>query len=326
MKKGVVFLTATLFLGTFLLFYGGILGMIPIYAQGSGGAPPRPTPPGGLPPNPYKTPGTNPGGGGGGGGSSSPDVSVTLEATPNIWVMRGATITYQVRTRNTGSAGAPHTDVYFPYHPDYLTVTTVNTEEKDDYVKSRGDGYLVLRFGRIRKDESRTITVTAEVSHQAPDGAVIWVQAEHDDHIDTNRNLTPLVPEEPVQDYRLTIQKPDVGKNSNSVPILVGTVNETCRLVWMSVEPVEGKEETIYTFFSDRFLPGERVTMWLNLASGEVISLDDIGAVANERGEIEVLLPGGYCVGTGVCQLVVRGNKSELQAVAAFHVFPGLER
>jgi hypothetical protein len=75
---------------------------------------------------------------------------------------------------------------------------------------------------------------------------------------------------------------------------------------------------TFLLFFSDRFLPGEPVDVWLTTAASPPTTIPlDMRIVADSEGHIRLSLPcdtfppGNY-------QLVVRGRRSDLQAAIPF--------
>lgn len=95
-------------------------------------------------------------------------------------------------------------------------------------------------------------------------------------------------------------------------------------LVWVQVTPARAPLGATHTFFSNRFLPGERVSIWVNVqrGAGGVRALTITG-VANSRGEVSLRVRSTDTspdLPRGTHQIVLAGNRSGLQGVVDFVV------
>lgn len=255
-----------------------------------------------------------------------PRILVVLEATPNIWVQRGGTLTYKVRIKNIGGETAANAPVYMPYNPAQLTIVS-NELDTGTVVNDTGAHYVSIIAYHVKPGEERAVTLHAQVADDVPDGTVLPAYLHyHQRGKDLTTNSTDAEILEPLSgNANATIAPASYGNDgmihtSNVVPVLVGAVNSTSPLVWMQVVPEYGTSGTIYHFFSDRFVPGECVAIWLNTPSGVVQGLDDMYKV-NKEGHVQISIESNKYT-PGVYQLVALGKSSNLQAAATFVIEP----
>ncbi len=226
------------------------------------------------------------------------NVAVAIWATPSVYVARDGTLAYEIRLANYGNGPASGTRVVFPYNRQQYTFTNTKLDsQKGDWVSAIGQDTITVNFGRLAAGERRVGTLYFKVAKNLADNTVISVRSsfEWSDSQNGGRAAT------------------------NWAPVLVGSVNSNSQWVWLEVKPTSGKAGTVHKFFTDRFIPGERVTTWLNTPSG--VRALNLTATADGYGRVWLdfastgLTPGNY-------SLVVYGNRSQLTAVAAFVVQP----
>jgi hypothetical protein len=225
------------------------------------------------------------------------DVAVAIWAKPSVRVARNNTLAYEIRLMNYGKGAASSTRVVMPYHRNQYTLThTKLTSAKGDWVSSIGQNSFTVTFGPLAAGEERLGTVYLKVAGNLADNTVISVRDSFD-----------------------WSDKRDGGRHhSNWMPVVAANGDADSPWVWLYINQVSGKPGTVHKFFTDRFIPGERVTTWLNLPTGAVKALD-LKATADSEGRIWLefastgLTPGNY-------SMVVYGNRSQLTALASFVV------
>lgn len=227
------------------------------------------------------------------------DVAVTLWAIPTIRVARGTILAYKLRVENHGSATMTYARVHLPYPQSQLTLVDSLFETDKDYVEAVGDTISVY-FGSIGKDAARFAVLYMYVAADLPDDTIINMWAGFDWE-DLHGNY-------------------GINRRSNAAPVLVGSENATSDYVWMAADPLQGRVGTPFYFFSDRFIPGERVLTWLQRADGvRYPEGEGLSGRADGDGRIYVhldssaLLPGTY-------QVVLHGKRSRLEAVATITI------
>jgi hypothetical protein len=230
------------------------------------------------------------------------EVAVTLWAIPSIKVARGVTLAYKLRIENYGDATMAYARINFPYDRSKLTLVDTLFQSDNDFVESIGDTIQVY-IGEVGKESSRFAVLYMRVADYLPNSTVINMWAGYDWE-DTEGN------------YALDQQ-------TNAAPVIVWDHNETSDYVWMTVDHFQAPVGTTFHFFSDRFLPGEKVQSWLKSPGeqpaqrlGEAYTGD-----ADPNGRIHVHLsthgraPGSY-------ELILRGERSDLEAVQPFTILP----
>lgn len=252
---------------------------------------------GGQNPAPTPTPTPSP--------ERSADVAVTVRARPSILVRPGDVITYTFTLRNTGDAQANETKVTMPFDPAQVTpISTVLSSRSGDWLSElRSDRYTVT-FGPLGKGAERS-------------GVVVRVNAG-----------LPVRPADPVViDARARYTWRDGGggeRRTNWAPVVVGAGSTHGDFVWVRVTPDRAPAGATHVFFSNRFLPGERVSAWVNVhrGAGGVRALNLVGT-ANALGEVELRLRStdpNPDLPVGTHQIVLAGQRSGLQGVADFTV------
>ncbi len=226
----------------------------------------------------------------------SADISITLTPDPNVSVTPGSILAYQLRVRNFSSSDAARVLVHMPYDPHQLTVLDAQFTGTEDWVTGVQGDYLTMSFEDVDGNSTRTATIRMLVAEQLPAGSVIYMWAGYGWDDDNGGGE---------------------GYSANAAPVVVAEQPVNSGAAWLSVDPQVGPPGTIYSFFSDRFAPGERFSTTLNTPQGtQPLDLqghaDDLGRawiVFDSTG----LVPGSY-------ELVVRSERTEQIAVASFFV------
>lgn len=225
------------------------------------------------------------------------DVAVALWAEPSIRVARNGTLTYELRVRNYGRGAALRTEVEIPFSRSQIVpIGSQLNSGAGDWVSELNDSSLTVTFGEVGKGEERSGKIIFRVAGGLADNTVIGTRASYHWH-DEVRSASGA---------------------TNWAPVLIGGGNDTAAYVWLIVEPANGDASTTRGFYSDRFLPKEGVTTWLNVPGGTTRALS-VRGTANSVGQVWLsykpadLTPGTY-------QLVVYGNRSKLIGVVSFTV------
>lgn len=235
------------------------------------------------------------------------DVAVTIRARPSILVRPGELITYTFTLRNLGNAEARETKVTVPFNPQQIApaYTSLNSRAGDWLSENARDRYTVT-FGPLAKGAERSGQVVVRVSSSVP-----------------VRATNPVVIE---ARGRYTWRDGNTGgeRRTNWAPVVVGSGPAHGDFVWVRVSPDRGPAGTTHVFFSNRFLPGERVVAWVNInrGAGGVRALD-LAGTANSLGEVELRLRStdpNPDLPRGTHQIVLAGQRSGLQGVVDFIV------
>jgi hypothetical protein len=224
------------------------------------------------------------------------DVTVTIWPSPSIIVVREGALAYELRVKNCGAAAAHSTNVTLPYRRAQLVVIDSRFSDPRDWVSALTDDHLDVTFGPLAAGEQRTGTIVFRVGERLPDRTVISMRAS----------------------YAWSDARDGGAWRSNWAPVLLGSGNESAPWVWLAVDPLGGFVGTTYHFFTDRFIPSEQISTWLNTPDG--VKPLDVRGVADPMGRVWIdfrsseLRPGSY-------QLVLYGGRSNLTAVATFIVW-----
>lgn len=231
--------------------------------------------------------------------SASPaDVSLTLWVTPSIRVAGDGTLVYELRVTNYGKGTAKGVQITLPYNRQQVTLTNASfLTGSGDWVSAVGDSTITVSFGPIAPGAKRIGYLYQRVARTLPNDTVISVRAA----------------------TTWSDSREGGSGASNWTPVLVGSGSTTSAYLWLAVSPASGKAGTNHRFYTDRFIPGEGVTTWLNTPSG--VKPLDLRATADGYGRIWLdfastgLTPGSY-------SLVAQGARSGLTAVSGFVVQP----
>jgi hypothetical protein len=221
------------------------------------------------------------------------DVAVTIWPKPSIWVERGGLLEYEIRLVNYGRGTAQRTQVTLPYNRNQFTVASSRlNSSKGDWVSALDPQSFTVTFGPLRPGERRSGVIVLRVNSALAHATLIDMRASarHDDG--TNR--------------------------SNWAPVLVGNGPSDSTFAWVAVDPTSGPLGTRYNFMSNRFMPGETVTTWLNMPGGSISPLD-LRGTANNDGSVWLSLTNNS-LRPGTYQLVLYGNRSGITGVASFTV------
>lgn len=224
------------------------------------------------------------------------DVAVAIWATPSVHVARNGVLAYEIRLSNEGRGLATGVQVVMPYNRQQFTLThTRLAASKGDWVSAIGADRITVNFGRLNPGEQRTGTLYLRVANNLPDNTMISVR----------------------NSFTWSDERNGGQGQTNWAPVLVRGGNVDSPWVWLEVNPLSGRAGTVHTFFTDRFIPGEAVTTWLNTPSG--VRALELRGVADSSGRVRLsLVSAGLAEGN--YSLVVYGTRSKLTAVAAFVV------
>lgn len=228
-----------------------------------------------------------------------PEVYVILQASPSIRVARGTTLALKIRIENDGNASMTAGQIAVAYDPAQVTLFDAAFDSDGDFVKRIESNRVVVSIGELDDDTARFIVLYWRVSDQLPDDTVITMMAELD-WSDNRGNY-------------------DLNERSNTVPVLVGSQNETSEYVWVAVDPVQAAAGSQFHFFSDRFIPEERVTPILRYPDGRQNERGDLRQTVTPDGRVWIHLESAE-LPAGDYQLILEGDESELVGVATFRV------
>lgn len=235
------------------------------------------------------------------------DVAVTVRARPSILVRPGELITFTFTLRNLGSAEASETRVSVPISGQQVApaYTSLSSRAGDWLSENSRDRYTVT-FGPLAKGAERSGQVVVRVNAGLP------VRATNPVVIETRARYT----------WRDGSNGGE--RRSNWAPVVVGSGAVHGDFVWVRVSPDRGPIGTTHVFFSNRFLPGERVSAWVNVnrGAGGVRALS-LSGTANSLGEVELRLRSTDAdpdLPRGTHQIVLAGQRSGLQGVVDFIV------
>jgi hypothetical protein len=224
------------------------------------------------------------------------DIAVTLSPNPNVLVTPGSIISYQVRVKNFSGNSASRVLVHMPYDPLKLHVLDASFTNDQDWVSAVESNYLMIVFGDVGGHQTHTATIRMYVADYLPEGTVIDMWAgygwDDDDGGGTDRSANPA-------------------------PVVVGAQDVDSGAVWLGVEPATGPTGTIYSFFTNRFAPNERLYGWVETPYG-TRSLQ-METTTNGAGEAWFVFDStGYA--PGAYEFIVRSDRTELIAVAPFTI------
>lgn len=228
-------------------------------------------------------------------------VSVIIRPAPSIQVVAGSLISYRVRARNDGEGDASHVEIRLNYDPSHITIEGVEFERENGWVPRNEAGNLYVEFPGVGSGKSRACVVRARVAATLPNETVIHLWAE----------------------YNYLEEDGDLAKQNrgSAAPVLVGDVPLTSRWTWMAVEPLSGKAGTTFRFFSNRFVPGERIKSYLISRDG-IHRKRSLDSQANGEGHFWIHFEETGALAPGTYQLSVIGERSELVAGSVFVVAP----
>jgi len=258
-------------------------------APSSGGAPtpvtPTPVTPTPVTPTPV-TPTPEP--------DKPSDIAVTLWAKPSILVARGALLEYEIRLANYGQGGAGGVDVVMPYNRGQYTLEYTSLDsKKGDWVSRIDQGSFTVHFGPLGDGARRSGKVFLRVNSSLAYQTLLNVRATYRWGGSGDSRL------------------------SNWAPVLVGNGPSDAPYAWVGVTPDRGPAGTKHSFSSNRFLPGEAITTWLNPPQG--VRALSLRGTADAQGSL-TLSYASTGLAKGNYQLVLYGNRSGLTGVASFLV------
>ncbi|NTU81189.1 MAG: hypothetical protein HGA45_17710 [Chloroflexales bacterium] len=237
----------------------------------------------------------------------SADVAVTVRATPSIFVRPGDLITYTFTLRNLGDGEARETKVYAPVNRQQVTpISTSLNSGAGDWLSENSQERFVVTFGPLARGATRSGKVVVRVA-----------------------SGLPIQPADPIRielRARYTWRDGNSGgdRRTNWAPVLVGSGPVHADFVWVRVTPDRGPAGTTHAFFSNRFLPGETVSAWVNVSRGsDGVRALSVRGTANANGEVELRVRSTDTdpdLPRGTHQIVLAGQRSGLQGVIDFIV------
>lgn len=224
------------------------------------------------------------------------DVAVTIWPTPSIWVARGALLEYEIRLANHGRGMAHETVVLFPINRAQVSdFSTSLNSRAGDWVRALDQSSITVVFGPLGAGATRSGKLFMRVNPTLPHQTLIDVRARYTFRGDERSGT-----------YR-----------TNWAPVLVGSGPSDAPYIWVRVIPERGTVGTRFAFFTNRFLPGEGVSTWLNAPRG--VQPLALRGTANIEGSVEVVLDSAN-LAKGTYQIVLYGQRSGLTGVASFSV------
>lgn len=228
-------------------------------------------------------------------GGDPADIWLRLWAKPSVYTTRGGTVVFELCARNYGEGKASSTRIRLPYDYNKLRVTNASFSNKNDWVSAVKREYVEITLGGLDRGKSRTSKLYFRVNSDLPNNTVLDMRAwaRWDDDNDGGE------------------------RPSNWMPVLVGNGPVDSKYAWFRVEPDSARAGTTFRFYTDRFIPGEKVTFWLNTPDG-VKGLDR-DRNADNLGRVWLdLKSNGFR--TGYYSLVAHGKRSGIRAVRSFEV------
>ncbi len=223
------------------------------------------------------------------------DISVTIRSDPNMQVIAGSSMLYEVRVKNFGSDTASEVRVTIPYDPALLGGMDADVPNRRDWVSKNVPGLIELRCNDVRDGQERLVRLRAQVAPDAALGTVIHVQGRYE-----WRDLAASTRDQ------LT----------NLAPVLVSTANKALPYIPLAVTPEQGAACTVHRFSTNRLRPREQVSAWITTTSGT----RDLGMHAVDGwGDYELVF--SSCgLAPGIYSVAVYGNRSELLGTGVFTV------
>ncbi len=226
------------------------------------------------------------------------DVAVTLRPSPSVRVMRGGLLAYEIRLTNYGEGSASSIKVRVPYQRQQMTLSTTSfTAGSGDWVSAIENEAVIVTFGPLAAGAHRAGTLYFRSTSTVAYESVISTRAT----------------------FAWSDSRLGGSGQTNWAPVIVGAGDVHSAYLWLSVSPASGKAGTVHRFFSDRFIPGEGIIVWLNTPSG--VKPLEVRTIADSYGRVSLdlssigLAPGNY-------GLVLYGARSNLTGVAGFTVLP----
>ncbi|MCS6879726.1 MAG: hypothetical protein RMK84_16900 [Oscillochloridaceae bacterium] len=231
------------------------------------------------------------------------DMVVTIWPRPSVWVARGGLLEYEFRLTNYGRGTARETVVVFPINRAqvYGFYTSLDSRA-GDWVRSVDQNSITVVFGPLSAGARRSGKLFMRVNENLP----LPSPTQTPVLIDTRAS------------YTFRDDARGGGQRTNWAPVLVGSGPVDTPYIWVQRTPMSGPAGTRFAFFTNRFLPGEGVTTWLNTPGGRVQPLS-LRGTANSEGSIELVL-NSTGLAPGIYQIVLYGQRSGLTGVASFVV------
>lgn len=229
-------------------------------------------------------------------------IYVVMLPNPNVLVQPGEVIEYELAADNVGEADAAAVRVTVSYDPEHLTLVGARFEGDQDWVNDTESDDLTRAQVRVTlrdvgDEEQRSAYLQMQVNPELPEGTVIttfgkfsWSDGSGD------RSSKP----------------------TNTTPVIVAGTNLSSDLTWMDVTPRAALAEAPRTFYSDRFLPDEKVVFWVVLPDGTVEAVNEESEV-DEDGRFDLIYPTDN-LPAGVYTMTAYGLNSKLTATAQFEV------
>ncbi len=209
----------------------------------------------------------------------------------------GDIVTLNLVIKNSGPGKANSFEVEFPIDPNLELLSAAFTSPKSWVTKVLSDKFFI-QFGSFEKQSGPvTATIRLAVRGSAPAGTVIKPRAKGSAQWDGGGGLL---------------------FQSNTVYLRVGAGKvESLNDLIQSIGATLTGDKAKVTVSGNIFIPGELITIWINLADGSVKAVGTALIRADGSGLVsfDYSLSG---LGAGNYSLVLLGERSRVQGVAAF--------
>ncbi len=237
----------------------------------------------------------------------SADVIAAIWPSPSIFVQPGGTLVYEIRLHNRGGGSSNETKLVFPYNRSQVALVASELNNRaGDWVSAIDNDSFSVTFGGLEEGKRRNGRIILRVN----DG--LEINPGNPVRIDLRAR------------YRWRDDNNGGERYTNWAPVLVGNEVVDTPYFWVQVNPLEAPAGTEHSFYTNRLLPGEAVSTWINVngGSGGIRSLS-LRGTANSNGEVTLRLRNTDAdpdLPAGTHQMVIYGQRSRLTGVVSFTV------
>lgn len=210
-------------------------------------------------------------------------------------IRAGDDLAVKVTLRNVGSAAASSVRLIVPYDGDRFRLAYANLDrDRGDWIRADNfDRDFTVEFGRVQRNETRSGTLFLRINSNLQPGDQVRVRGRF-----TNGECG----------------NPECQSNETRVRVVSTVGPEGGTEIGLG----SGPSGTSFDFRPDGYIPGERVTTWLNLPGGGVQPLD-LTAKADDNGRVSFRFD-STGLNRGFYSLVAHGVTSEREVVGRFEI------